>query len=96
MYGKELPHACEQMLDALNDPRIPVVYDEIFREYGITDCEESSIMQVISYCPWCGTPLPSSLRDAWFDRLDKLGLDPGDERIPKDMATSAWWRTSDL
>jgi len=84
------------MTDALSDPILPVEYDEVFREYSISECGDSSIMQLFSYCPWCGTRLPMSLRDAWFDRLDDLGLEPGDSGIPENMTSSQWWIESGL
>ena len=60
--------------------------------YGliIHDGGRSSVR--ITHCPWCGTKLPESLREEWFDRLDRLGLEPGDPAIPESMRSDDWWR----
>ncbi|GKS96693.1 hypothetical protein [Acidovorax sp. SUPP2825] len=60
-----------------------------FREYGITYGNGGSY-QAIDYCPWCGEKLPPSLRAAWFDVLDRIGLEPEDN-IPLEMQSEAWW-----
>lgn len=44
---------------------------------------------LMDYCPFCGQRLPESLRDAWFDRLDELGLEPEDDEIPAEHAERA-------
>jgi hypothetical protein len=51
-----------------------------------------SSVPLARFCPWCGTKLPDSLRDRWFDRLDELGLEPEDEAVPKEMMSDQWWR----
>jgi hypothetical protein len=49
------------------------------------------------FCPNCGTKLPSSLRDEWFDILEQeYGLeDPCEEdkqKVPQEFLTDEWWK----
>jgi hypothetical protein len=76
------------------DELLPIVYNEVFREYGIRYSDGSHSYQVIRYCPWDGARLPKPLRDEWFDRLDELGLEPEDPAVPEEMRTGSWWQQS--
>lgn len=68
-----------------------ICYWDKFREYGIPVRDGGSSMICIQYCPWCGQPLPSSLRDEWFKRLSELGIDdPG--KAPPEMQDGTWWQ----
>ncbi|BDU05049.1 hypothetical protein IU485_15295 [Nocardia cyriacigeorgica] len=87
----KLPHGCEDMSVAVTSEDFPIEYDKQFREYGLRILDGGSSILTISFCPFCGAPLPESKRDAWFDALDALGLEPGDPDIPDDMLTDAWW-----
>lgn len=88
----ELPHACPQMEDAVGDVEVPVRCHPPFREYGIEVLDGGTSKLTIPFCPFCGVELPPSLRDPWFDRLEGLGLEPGDPAIPPAMRTDEWWR----
>lgn len=92
----DFPHACERMRVALDAQLGAVRYLPKFREYGIPLLEDrgTSVLS-ISFCPFCGAALPGSVRDDWFDRLEALGLEPGDEGIPHDMQTDEWWVQSE-
>jgi hypothetical protein len=74
------------------DQDVPVVYNRRFREYGIKILDGGTAVQLITFCPWCGSKLPDSLRDAWFQRLDELKLEPGEAQLPEEMKTDAWWK----
>lgn len=87
----EPPHLCEDMARNLADERVPIVYLPRFREYGLKVAGSSAI-QEIAFCPWDGERLPGSLRDALFDRLAELGLEPDDLDLPPELRTDAWWR----
>lgn len=73
---------------------VPLTYSPRFREYGLKIPDGGTAKQLIEYCPWCGRHLPESLRGVWFQQLEKLALDPEDPRVPEQMTTDAWWRTS--
>ncbi len=47
----------------LDDPRDPIEYNPVFRE--------CSNIITLAYCPWCGGKLPVSLRENYFDALEK-------------------------
>ena len=78
------------MQDHIHRGELPVTYNAKFREYGITYPGSGSV-QLIRFCPWCGSRLPESLRDAWFAELDRLGLEPEDP-LPDRLKTDAWWK----
>jgi hypothetical protein len=56
------------MIYSLEEAR-SVIYIPKFREYGIVILDGGSSMKRINYCPWCGTQLPSPLRDEWFEKF---------------------------
>jgi hypothetical protein len=62
-----------------------------FREYGIPILDGGSSFQEIAYCPWCGRKLPESLRDEWFEELERLGLDPSEDKVPEEYSSGQWW-----
>jgi hypothetical protein len=81
--------------DPWDDPDVVVVYMPRFDEYGLPVRDGGSSMVVIGYCPWCGARLPESRRDAWFDEMDRLGLDPWEDELPEQYHSDAWWRADE-
>jgi hypothetical protein len=79
------------MIGALNDGRVPIEYLPRYREYSLV-LDEGPVVQLVSFCPWCGEELPSSLRDQFFEHLEAMNLDPEDSRVPPDFRSDAWWR----
>lgn len=78
----------------------PVEYSNKWREYSIRDFSSTS-RSLMMFCSNCGTRLPSSLRDEWFDILeDEYGLeDPMDDdkaKVPKEFWTDQWWKNRQL
>jgi hypothetical protein len=73
------------------DERLPVVYNAKFREYALA-LVGSEARQDIAFCPWCGQALPTSLRDRFFDDMDRLGVDYPSETPPAAYRDDAWWR----
>lgn len=61
---------CKEMELFLNDPRDPIEYNPVFREHFIRLNNNSNII-TLAYCPWCGDKLPTSLRENYFDILEK-------------------------
>ena len=45
----------------------------------------------IRFCPWCGSRLPDSRRDEWFDRVEELGVDPWGYDVPEEYMSDAWY-----
>lgn len=81
---------CAQHASPHAYPDAFIVYDPRFGEYGliIHDGGRSSVS--IAFCPWCGTRLPASLRDRWFEEMEALGVDPWSDDIPEAYRSGAW------
>jgi len=73
-----------------------LVYVPEFREFGIAVLNGKGrsyqgAFNLISYCPFSGKRLPKSLRDMWFDELERLGVDPHEDSIPDEFKDERWW-----
>lgn len=86
----QIDYRCDKHPDPFDCPDNLVDYSPKFREYGLIVHDGGSSSVNIAFCPWCGTKLPDSARDAWFDRLDELGLEPEDEAVPPAMRDGTW------
>jgi len=85
-------HCCVEMQEAVSDPELPIRFVAKFREFGIDIQDGGSSYKLIAFCPWCGTKLPTSLREQWFDSLESQGIDPAsDETIPENFQNSGWY-----
>jgi hypothetical protein len=82
---------CEQHAEPFACADALVIYNEILDEYGIPVHDGGASYVLITNCPWCGTRLPESQRDRWFDETEAMGLTEGDDLPPKYL--SAAWRT---
>ena len=93
MSVKKWTHACcEELYFFVAQKEIGLIYIDKYREFGFEYRDGGSSLQCIRFCPWCGSKLPDSLRDEWFDRLDRLGIDDSDDsKIPILYQTSEWW-----
>jgi hypothetical protein len=74
-----------------HDPDVLIQYEPKFDEYGIIVHDGGESCVGIQFCPWCGTRLPESKRDLWFDTLERLGLDPLYSDIPIEYQSEEWW-----
>ena len=84
-----------------------ILYEEIWRDF-FAHCEKPTLppeendwLSEISYCPFCGTKLPSSLADKWFDVLEEeYGItDPQNteyDKVPPEFRTGKWWKKRGL
>lgn len=72
-------------------PDALVEYISKFDEYGIIVHDGGTAISKIVFCPWCGSSLPDSKRDRWFDELERLGVDPSTDDIPQQFQSDAWW-----
>jgi hypothetical protein len=84
-------HCCKEMLAHIAAADIGIIYIAKFREYGIRYTDGGSSFQLINFCPWCGTKLAVSLRDKWFDEIERLGIESDDPNIPTSMNTEEWY-----
>lgn len=81
---------CQQMENALQDNEHPIYYSSAFQEYGLK-LSSGYEYAILNYCNWCGSELPKSKRDEWFDSLEKLGINPWEDDIPINFLSSSWW-----
>ncbi|MCB1494678.1 MAG: hypothetical protein KDJ86_02740 [Bauldia sp.] len=101
-------HCCVEMRDALVNcceehaddpfacPDMLIAYSDTFCEYGLIIHDGGPSYLVISACPFCGTKLPESGREEWFDRLEAMGIDdPVSGEIPEAYRSGAWRRPID-
>ena len=93
-----LPVYCCGALDyQVQSEFCPIKYNSQWREYSVKDFKSTSLSLVL-FCPNCGTKLPSSLRNEWFDILEQeYGLeDPCEEdkqKLPQEFLTDEWWKS---
>lgn len=86
---------CDQHQDVYQCPEMLVSYIPKFDEYGLIIHDGGSSSLEINYCPWCGSKLPESKRDAWFDKLEEMGFDdPSEQNIPIEFKSDAWHRNT--
>lgn len=101
MNTKTIPlYCCEALQYEIEDKYCPIEYACRWREYTIRDFSSTS-KSLILFCPNCGTKLPRSLRDDWFDILEQeYGLeDPlydDKDKVPKEFMTDEWWKMRKL
>ncbi len=82
---------CQLMRHALSESSIPIIPVSRFREIGIRIEDGGTSYLVMEFCPWCAKQLPKSLRDAWFDEMEKRGLDPYGNDIPEEFLDERWY-----
>lgn len=101
---KNIEHCCKMMNDFLKDIRVQIEYIPKYREYYIPLSYRKKItaIQCLLYCPWCGIKLPESLRDQYFDILEKeYGIENdtyAEEEgiLPEEFKTDKWWKKRGL
>lgn len=97
-------HCCEQMQTSVDDERVQIGYEPIYREYFIPLLYKGKIIaiQCLNCCPWCAKKLPTNLTDEWFEILQKeYGLDDPDSKeqsklVPEEFKTDEWWKKRGL
>jgi hypothetical protein len=86
---RQVTRRCDQHPDPFDCPDSVVSFNPKFREHGLIIHDGGGAVYGIAFCPWCGSRLPESLRDRWFDELERRGIDNPDD-APPDMLTDAW------
>jgi hypothetical protein len=100
---KERKHCCQRMElelaknsetpDRFQCPDALIHYALKFDEYGIIIHDGGASSVQIYFCPWCGTQLPPSKRDRWFDELERQGIDPLSDSVPEPFQSDAWYKS---
>ncbi|MEZ5844405.1 MAG: hypothetical protein R3D27_11840 [Hyphomicrobiaceae bacterium] len=89
-----LEMSCDLHTDPFDCPDVSLVFHELFAEYGIPIRDGGAGYLLISNCPFCGTALPASRRDDWFDAVEAENLaDTPFDTLPERFRT-AQWRTT--
>ncbi|MDR2441235.1 MAG: tetratricopeptide repeat protein [Planctomycetaceae bacterium] len=84
---------CDSMYSHLLGGDVAISYIKKYREYGIKVLDGGTSVQVLHYCPWCGSKLPESLRDEWFNTLRDMGYEnPLDDDVPISYCSDLWWK----
>lgn len=62
-----------------------------FREIGIPLTSESLLL--VTNCPFCGSKLPESLRDQWFEKMVEIFGDSWnpEDGVPAEFEDQIWW-----
>lgn len=84
---------CSVHKDRFDCPDALIHHNQKFDEYGIIVQDGGSSVIEIRFCPWCGTELPPSKREAWHAEVARRGLDPNANDLPEDLRDDDWWRT---
>ncbi|MBC7932277.1 MAG: hypothetical protein H7Z38_17105 [Rubrivivax sp.] len=88
----ELDQRCDMHPDPFDCVDNLIYYSPRFDEYGIIIHDGGSSFSLIAYCPWCGSKLPESKWDEWFEKLKALGFDdPSEQDIPEEFLTRTWY-----
>ena len=88
---REAERVCDKHPDRFDCPDCLLDYSPKFREYGLIVHDGGSACSIIKFCPWCGTQLPDSLRDRWFEEMERRGIDPWEGEIPQEFQSNDWW-----
>jgi len=99
---------CERLQAWIKCKDCPLRYYPKLRAYSMTAPQyllrnnEIWVGFPASFCPACGTKLPSNLVDEWMEILkNEYGIDdPSDKKqkkfIPKEFKTDEWWKKRGL
>jgi hypothetical protein len=87
---EKIEHRCAQHSDPKDCPDRLITYIAKFREYGLVVHDGGSASVRIDYCPWCGSKLPDSQRDRWFEQMERLGIDPWSQDVPAEFEDERW------
>lgn len=67
---KEIEHCCESMDYFLEEKKVSIYYNPIYREYFIGLKSPRNGKLVIYNCPWCGFEFKESLVDEYHEILE--------------------------
>jgi len=92
---RALSFACDQHESPFECADQLLCFNPMFEEYGLIVHDGGASYVCIAHCPWCGTKLPDSRRDQFFDLLDALGLDASQDDLPERFTRPGWWLETD-
>ncbi len=83
---------CDMHADPFECGDYLVAYNAVTDEYGLPIRDGGTSVLLIKHCPFCGSALPESKADRWFEEIEALGFNATDERLPSAYQSDAWWR----
>jgi len=102
-------YCCGRLRSWSESDDCPFYYNPRYRDYGITAPKSLNKKfkggwpcYPVSFCPACGTNLPSDLIEEWMEILkNEYNIDdPFDKKqkklIPKEFKTDEWWKKRGL
>ncbi|SHN35013.1 hypothetical protein SAMN05443668_105336 [Cryptosporangium aurantiacum] len=92
--AEQLAWECDQHDDPFECSDALIDYDLRFDEYGLIVHNGGRSVLLIQFCPWCGTRLPDSCRERWFDALEQRGIEPWSAEMPVEFEDDRWRRAS--
>ena len=89
-----MEHCCPDMQYMVEEENNSIIFVPQYREYGVPIRDGGSSYLLVKFCPWCGAKLPDSLRNEFFDILEKLGIDYpcSKNKLPEAMRSEKWWQ----
>jgi hypothetical protein len=90
--SQELAKTCAEHESRFACPDMLVEYVDKFDEYGLIVHDGGESFIAIAFCPWCGSALPESKRDEWFEELESRGIDPLGDQVPSKYKSDEWFR----
>jgi hypothetical protein len=99
---------CGDFAAAIADEGVPVGYSAADREWWLpvldtnpddprSNWRRPSALQLLSFCPFCGTRLPEDLGDQWLDAMAGMGFEaPFQDDIPEEFKSDRWWKERGL
>lgn len=88
---KAVNFSCDIHKNIYDCPDALIIYSPKFDEYGIIIHDGGTSNILIKFCPFCGKKLPNSKRNKWFNKMEKLGIDINNDKIPKIYLNYGWW-----
>ena len=82
---------CARMGDALRDEDEMIIWTAKFREIGLRVPDGGDSVVVIQFCPWCGSRFPETLRNEWFNELERRNIDPCGSGVPPEFLDERWY-----
>lgn len=84
---------CDTHADRFACPDALISYVPQYDEYGLIIHDGGTSTRSISFCPWCGSKLPESKRERWFDELESKGYSPPDDPMIPEVYRDARWHS---
>ncbi|WP_431899346.1 DUF6980 family protein [Nonomuraea sp. bgisy101] len=90
LMTRQVTWRCDDHEDPFDCLDILIGFDARFREYGLIIHDGGTSTIGIAFCPWCGSRLPVSQRDRWFEELEQRGIDPWGAEVPMEYKDGRW------